>query len=177
MSKDTTHLSFVESVERDSNYQQKCKDHPIESKLLHHTAEQFDAFSAIMFSCSTGNLSSQSFISALINCWPHIIFTLSWIFGDIENSKSAPPSLQELLSAGWTDQMAMEYIGQFGNRRRGRPVTTRQLAVKALEMRASNPKLSWAKLAIKFSTPQQSYSKDAIRREAIRLKKFLESID
>jgi len=161
--------STVEILENDSTYRQNCESHPVEAKLMHRVVEQIDALLTLMAAYSEGKLSSKSFLSEFNKWWPRFIYTLSWLHGDFPTGKATPPKLTELMSAGFTDKLAMEYLSQFGKRRRGRPVSTRQLAVMALEMKARNPKLSWAKLAIKFSTPEQVYSKDAIRREATRL--------
>lgn len=161
-------------LEHDSTYLQNCKDHPIQAKLMYYAAEQIDALRALMAAYSEGKLSYKLLESEFNKWWPHFIYTLSWLHGEFPSGKGKPPTLQELSSAGFTGEFAVKYLSQFGRRRRGRPVTTRQLAVKALEMRERDPKWSWAKLAIMFSTPEQSYSKDAIRREAIRLKQFLQ---
>ena len=177
MSADAENLSVVESLERDAIYQQKCKDHPIEARLFHRAAEQIDEVRMLLSSYSAGKLSSQSFVFKFNNLWPQFHFTITWLFGDIQEAKIDPPSLQDLLSRGWSDQLATDYLSLRSKRLRGRPVTTRQLAIRALEIREKDPKQSWAKLAIKFSTPKKQYSKDAIRREATRLKEFLKSLD
>lgn len=161
--------SLVELLKLDPNYLKQYKDHPIQAQLYERAVKQIDVFQKLLASYSAGKVSSETLLSEFKSWWPRFILTISWVAGDIQQAEATPPTLQELLSYGWTDQLAVKYLSQFGKRGRGRPVTKRQLAVKALEMRERDPNWSWAKLAIKFSI-----SKDAIRREVTRLKAFLQ---
>ncbi len=139
--------SIAKILEQDAVYRQLLNDHPIEARLLLHAIEQIDSLRVLMSSYSERQLSADSFLSEFNRLWPHLIETISWVRGDVQQADLKPPSLQELLSRGYADNLAMKYLNQFSKRRRGRPITTRQLAVKALEMRARDPRWSWSRLA------------------------------
>lgn len=73
-----------------------------------------------------------------------------------------------------SDARQVENIAR--NKLRGRPVARRPLAVRALEMKTANPKLSWTGLAMKLCPCGRKHDfscREAIRQEVMALKKVL----
>lgn len=85
-----------------------------------------------------------------------------------ERERLATSAAEAYVRAGATFSEGTELIKRATKRPRGRPATQRLSAIKALELRITNPKMSWAILAKNFCDCGQTKHNEACR-ERIRV--------
>ncbi len=128
----------LERVEKDPSYLKLCKDHPVQAALWR---------AAFMRMCEIVDWykSPPEDFSTLLPLISELKELLGWIGKAPLSDEEILLSSVQWLEAGLSPSQVVALQKTIKKRPRGRPVEQRALAVKALEKRRADPKLSWAR--------------------------------
>jgi hypothetical protein len=177
VSKEQTPLSehsIVELAEQNPAFRALCNGRPIQTRLLRGALTKLDRVRAMFENTSPPD--PEAFRQVAFEFFEIATWTVDTVprFNSEANIKA---SLEGAARAGWTLDWILHYRDLLTKPQRGRAITKRQLAVKALEMRLAKPRMSWPQLANQIcpcgSTEHSRECSERIRISTIELQKFL----
>jgi len=161
---------FLKRVEQDPAYLKLCKAHPVQAALWR---------AAFMRMCRIVDWyeSPPEDFNTLQPLISELKELLGWIGKATLSDEEILLSGVQWLEAGLSPSQVVALQKAIKKRPRGRPVEQRALAVKALEMRRADPKLSWARLTKEICPCGQPahdlYCRERIRQQVLALNKAL----
>lgn len=156
---------------------------PVFSALLEAELERFDKFFDTSLFIDSRKFKTDDEVKEFLNDYLKLILEgieiLEWIFPEGKtSSEDALKITNALKEAGAPKDIWMNVIKRADKRRKGRPITKRQIAVKALELKLSDPdKWSYQKLAQRLCNCEKSNHDNScsqsLRQTMLQLKKVL----
>jgi hypothetical protein len=158
--------------------------HPLQSLLRGALCERFEQIQGIVEKGAPANREDALVVGArllkLLEEWNELLGWVSPPFQPLKKQE-ADSWAAHMVETGWPASQALDFASRVQRKARGGQVSKRPLAVRAFELRRSNPKLwNWSKLADELCNcagPEHGYAcQKSLQTEVWRLKQVLKAL-